>query len=101
LSDNRAVGVVLAASGYPGSVRTGDPISGVDAAAARQGVLVFHAGTRQEGGRLLTAGGRVLTVVGRGASFDLAMAAAYGAASDIRFDGMQYRRDIGRKAVGK
>jgi phosphoribosylamine--glycine ligase len=60
---------------------------------------VFHAGTRASGGRVETAGGRVLTVVGRGATYERAMATAYAAVGEIRFAGMQYRRDIGRKAV--
>ena len=63
-------------------------------------VTVFHAGTRlDDRGRVVTAGGRVLTVVGRGASFAQAMAAAYQGVDKISFDGMQYRRDIGRKAL--
>ena len=98
LGAGKAVGVVLASEGYPGPVRTGAVIDGLDRAASR-GALVFHAGTRMDGERLVTAGGRVLTVVGRGASYAAAMELAYGAAGEISFDGMQYRRDIGRKAV--
>ena len=66
---------------------------------AVDGALVFHAGTRDVDGRLVTAGGRVLTVVGRGPSYESATATAYEAASRIRFAGMQYRRDIGQKAL--
>jgi phosphoribosylamine--glycine ligase len=99
-SDDRFVGVVLAAPGYPGPVQTGQPINGLEAAASTRGVVVFHAGTRLEGGRPVVAGGRVLTVVGRGSSYESAMRRAYNAVSQISFDGMQYRRDIGRKAVG-
>jgi phosphoribosylamine--glycine ligase len=62
-------------------------------------VLVFHAATRWQGDRLVTSGGRVLTVVGRGAGFDQAMERAYAAVSLVTFEGMQYRRDIGRKAI--
>ncbi len=64
------------------------------------GVLVFHAGTRIENGVVVTAGGRVLTVVGRGPSYAEAMRRAYDGVAQINFEGMQYRRDIGRKAVG-
>jgi len=99
-SDDRFVGVVLAAPGYPGPVKTGQPIHGLEAAASMRGVVVFHAGTRLEDGRPVVAGGRVLTVVGRGASYESAMRRAYDAVGQISFEGMQYRRDIGRKAVG-
>jgi phosphoribosylamine--glycine ligase len=92
------VGVVLAAGGYPDSVETGKPITGVDAAARVPGALVFHAGTAIRDGVLVTAGGRVLTVVGRGPTHQNAIDIAYRAASHVHFDGMQFRRDIGRKA---
>jgi len=98
-SRDRAVGVVLASRGYPATSESGRAIDGLEQAAASPGVLVFHAGTRLEGGRVVTAGGRVLTVVGRGATFEEAMARAYAGAEKIQFDGMQYRRDIGRKAI--
>jgi phosphoribosylamine--glycine ligase len=93
------VGVVLAAGGYPEAVETGQPITGIDAAAMVPGALVFHAGTSKREGQLVTSGGRVLTVVGRGATFSAAIDVAYKAASHIRFEGMQFRRDIGRKAL--
>jgi len=94
------VGVVLAAHGYPGDVRSGDVITGLaDVARDCPDVLVFHAGVKQRGDDLVTAGGRVLTVVATAASFDIAIARAYEAASKIHFDGMQFRRDIGQKAV--
>jgi phosphoribosylamine--glycine ligase len=93
------VGVVLAAGGYPDDPETGRPIAGLDAAAAVPDAMVFHAGTRRDGERILTAGGRVLTVVGRGSSYAAAIEVAYRAASAISFDGMQFRRDIGRKAL--
>jgi phosphoribosylamine--glycine ligase len=62
-------------------------------------VLVFHSGTRAGEGQVVTAGGRVLTVVGRGRGYEDAIERAYEAVSMIRFDGMQYRKDIGRKAL--
>ena len=99
LSRERTVGVVLASRGYPASSESGQPIEGLDRVAGRPDILVFHAGTRMEGDRLVTAGGRVLTVVARAASYDAAMAAAYEAVDTIGFDGMQCRRDIGRKAI--
>jgi phosphoribosylamine--glycine ligase len=93
------VGVVLASAGYPGTAETGRPIRGVDAASGMPGVLVFHSGTRDDAGQLVTAGGRVLTVVGRGDTHAVAMRRAYEAVKLIEFDGMQYRHDIGRKAI--
>jgi phosphoribosylamine--glycine ligase len=94
------VGVVLASPGYPGDVRTGQRIEGLDRVAREcPEVLVFHAGVQARDGGLVTAGGRVLTVVGSGATFQAAMASAYDAVSRIHFDGMQYRRDVGRKAL--
>jgi phosphoribosylamine--glycine ligase len=93
------VGVVLASEGYPGPVVTGRPIAGLDEAARIEGVFVFHAGTETRDGRIVTAGGRVLTVVGRGPTYAEAIARAYDGASRITFDGMHYRRDIGRKAL--
>jgi phosphoribosylamine--glycine ligase len=94
-----AVGVVLASRGYPASYESGVEIRDVEAAKAVPGVIVFHAGTRLDDGRLVTAGGRVLTVVARAADFRAAMDAAYRAADLIEFDGKQMRRDIGRKAL--
>jgi phosphoribosylamine--glycine ligase len=81
-------------------VTTGQPITGLERAAAMPGVLVFHAGTRVENGVVVTAGGRVLTVVGRGPTYEAAMRRAYAGVAQISFEGMQYRRDIGRKALG-
>ncbi|HET6957364.1 MAG TPA: phosphoribosylamine--glycine ligase [Vicinamibacterales bacterium] len=92
-------GVVLASRGYPETSESGKVIEGIDAAEATPGVAVYHAGTAQRGAQLVTAGGRVLTVVGRGADFTEAIARAYTGALRITFDGMQYRRDIGRKAL--
>jgi phosphoribosylamine--glycine ligase len=92
------VGVVLASAGYPEASESGKFITGIDAAEAVPGALVFHAATSRRDGHLCTAGGRVLTVVGRGVTYPDAIAVAYRAASHIRFDGMQWRTDIGRKA---
>lgn len=92
-------GVVLASRGYPDSSESGQAISGIDHAEALAGVAVYHAGTAQRDGRLVTAGGRVLTVVGRGADFADANARAYAGVLQISFEGMQYRHDIGRKAL--
>jgi phosphoribosylamine--glycine ligase len=100
-SRNVSVGVVLAAHGYPGDVRAGDVISGLDDVARDcPDVRVFHAGVKQRGADLVTAGGRVLTVVATAASFEVAIARAYEAASKISFEGMQFRSDIGMKAIG-
>jgi phosphoribosylamine---glycine ligase len=93
------VGVVLAAGGYPDAPETGKTIDGIDAASEVPGAMVFHAGTAKRESRLITAGGRVLTVVGRSTTYRDAIDTAYAAASRIHFDGMQYRRDIGRKAL--
>jgi len=99
LSADKAVGVVLASRGYPESFESGRPIHGVANAERMEGVSVFHAGTGDDHGQLVTAGGRVLTVVGRGASFGEAIGRAYEGVRQISFEGMQYRTDIGRKAL--
>jgi phosphoribosylamine--glycine ligase len=92
-----AVGVVLAAEGYPASVRKGDEISGLEGP-FEEGVQVFHAGTaRRADGQVVTAGGRVLTVCALGDGLDGAAARAYRAAERITFRGMQLRKDIGKK----
>ena len=93
LSADAAVGVVLAAKGYPGTPVTGDPIRGLDSAPDH--VTVFHAGTKRQGDAIVTAGGRVLTVVGRGPTHADARTRAYNAVAEIQFEGMQFRRDIG------
>lgn len=97
--DEPHVGVVLASGGYPESSQNGSVITGVDAASNVPGALVFHAGTSRRNGQLVTSGGRVLTVVGRGPTHREAIDVAYRAASHIAFDGMQLRRDIGQKAL--
>jgi phosphoribosylamine--glycine ligase len=93
------VGVVLASPGYPAAGPMGIPIHGLDTAGRLQDVLVFHAGTARRGEDIVTAGGRVLTVVGRGPTFEDAIARAYAGVSAISFDGMHYRNDIGQKAL--
>jgi phosphoribosylamine--glycine ligase len=94
-----ALGVVLAAAGYPDEPRRGDRIEGVPAPA--DDCRVFHAGTRLENGVLVTHGGRVLCVTSLGDSLRIARSRAYEAIERIRFDGMQYRRDIGHRALKK
>jgi phosphoribosylamine--glycine ligase len=93
-----ALGVVLAAGGYPDSVRKGDEIGGLDAAAKLPG-KVFHAGTALSDGKIVTNGGRVLCAVGLGATVSEAQRAAYALCDQITWDGVQYRRDIGYRAV--
>ncbi|HLH27664.1 MAG TPA: phosphoribosylglycinamide synthetase C domain-containing protein, partial [Acidimicrobiales bacterium] len=95
-----AVCVVMAATGYPGDPRRGDRIEGLEAAAAVEGVTVYHAGTARRDGELVTAGGRVLGVTGCGPSLDEARRRAYEAVAAIRWAGAQYRTDIGLSAVG-
>ncbi|HMK73288.1 MAG TPA: phosphoribosylamine--glycine ligase [Myxococcaceae bacterium] len=92
-----SVGVVLASAGYPAAPHTGTEIHGADRLTGT--TQVFHAGTALVDGRLVTAGGRVLTVCAHAPSLAEARAVAYGAVSRIRFDGMQVRRDIGERAA--
>jgi phosphoribosylamine--glycine ligase len=89
------VGVVLASGGYPGGYETGKPISGLEVAGGVPGVQVFHGGTTRRQDRVVTAGGRVLTVAALGADIEQARRRAYEAASMIHFEGMAYRQDIG------
>jgi len=96
-----SVCVVLASRGYPAAPKVGDPISGLEAAGSLPGVNVFHAGTASRDGTLVTAGGRVLGVQALGADIRTAVARAYEAVGRIRFDGMQARRDIGQRALGR
>ena len=89
--------VVLASQGYPSAPKTGDVIAGLDSAAHVPNVSVFHAGTSMlVPGEYYTAGGRVLGVTATGENLDEALSVAYEAASKISFDGMQFRRDIGK-----
>jgi phosphoribosylamine---glycine ligase len=93
------VGVVLASAGYPGPVATGKPVSGLAETDAIEGVQVFHSGTATRDGRVVTAGGRVLTVSALGADLAEARRRAYETCSLIEFEGMTYRRDIAERAV--
>jgi len=99
-SADPSVCVVLASGGYPGSITTGKPISGLDQVDKLPNVKVFHAGTAHSGNQIVTAGGRVLGVTASGPTLHAAASRAYEAAERIRFEGMQYRRDIGRVQVG-
>ena len=92
-----ALGVVMAAAGYPESPKKGDVISGIPEEAADS--MTFHAGTVLENGELKTSGGRVLCVVGLGDTVRVAHKHAYEAVDQIHFDGMQFRRDIGWRAM--
>ncbi len=96
--DDWAVTVVLASRGYPESSSSGDPIAGLDEV---EGAEVFHAGTAERGGEVVTAGGRVLSVTGLGATPGEARDRAYAAAERIEFDGRQLRRDIASRAVDR
>jgi phosphoribosylamine--glycine ligase len=95
-----ALGVVMAAAGYPDQVRTGDVIEGLARAAALPG-KIFHAGTRLEGDRVLTSGGRVLCAVGLGEDVAAAQRQAYVLADAVHWKGAQYRRDIGFRAIAR
>ena len=96
-----ALGVVLAAEGYPGRYRKDDPIAGLDADAGRDDVKIFHAGTRLEQGAVLTSGGRVLCAVALGEGVAEAQREAYALVDRIRWRGMYCRRDIGWRALAR
>lgn len=98
-SDEAATCVILASEGYPASYPKGRVISGLEQAAALDGVLVFHAGTAMSDGQIVTSGGRVLGVVGVGKDTEASRARAYEAAKSIHFDGVHYRSDIALKAL--
>jgi phosphoribosylamine---glycine ligase len=98
-ADDAALTVVMAANGYPGDYAKGSVIEGLDEAAAVEGVEIFHAGTRQQGGRILASGGRVLNVSAVGKTVGEAQAYAYAAVDKIRWPGGFCRRDIGWRAV--
>jgi len=95
-----AVAIVLASRGYPETSESGNPISGLADASIMRDTAVFQAGTAIANGKVVTAGGRVLAVVARGADADGARAAAYAAANKVSFDGMQRRDDIGSDSQG-
>jgi phosphoribosylamine---glycine ligase len=94
-----ALGVVIAAAGYPGEPRKGDAIEALPPDEAD--VHVFHAGTAENEGKVVTSGGRVLCVTALGDKVKIAAERAYEAAAKVRFDGMQYRRDIGHRAFNR
>jgi len=96
-----ALTVVLAADGYPGTPKTGTEIKGLDAAAATEGVEIFHAGTKREGNRILASGGRVLNVTTRGNTVREAQARAYAAIAKIDWPGGFCRSDIGWRALAR
>ncbi len=98
-SEQWAVSVVLASAGYPGSYAKGLEITGIEAAEALEGVTVYHAGTKLDGERVLTAGGRVLNVTALGDTFEAAREQAYAACDLIDFEGKFLRRDIGARAL--
>ncbi len=98
--DSRAcVCVVCASGGYPGNYARDKEISGLDAAEKSKDIVVFHAGTKKVGDKILTSGGRVLGVTGLGATINDAINKTYEAVSKINFEGMHFRRDIGSKAL--
>jgi len=99
--DKATVCVVMAAEGYPGDVRKGDVISGLDEAAKLQDVYVFHAGTVLKDSQCVTSGGRVLGVTAMGDTVQQAIDNAYSAVEKISWQGVQYRKDIGRKALNR
>ena len=94
-----ALGVVMAAAGYPGTPRTGDVVGGLPA--GNDELQVFHAGSALRDGRIVTSGGRVLCVTALGDSVRIAQGKALAAVRDIRFDGAQWRNDIGQRAIGR
>lgn len=91
--------VVAASGGYPGSYTNGHKVTGIEAAEAMPGVVVFHAGTALVDGEILTNGGRVLAVTASAGSLEEALKRAYNAMAKIHFEGMYYRRDIGHRAL--
>ncbi len=100
-SDQAAVCVVLASQGYPGQYQTGKEISGLDEIDSWRGGYAFHAGTKREGDRWLTGGGRVLGVTALGDTIEGATAQAYDGVSRISWEGMHYRRDIAHRAMNR
>jgi phosphoribosylamine--glycine ligase len=96
-----AVCVVLAAKGYPNEVDTGDEIRGLDALQGEADIVVYHAATALRDGKVVTVGGRVLGVTALGFNLEAAISRAYEGVSRVSFDGMHYRRDIGKKALAR
>jgi phosphoribosylamine--glycine ligase len=97
--DKAAVCVVMAAFGYPGEIRKGDEILGLEKAAGIDDMVVFHAGTAMKDGKTVTSGGRVLGVTALGPSVRDAIDRAYRGVAAITWEGVHFRRDIGRKAL--
>jgi phosphoribosylamine--glycine ligase len=99
-SPQPAACVVMASGGYPGDYRKGDPITGIEEAESTCDVVVFHAGTRKdEAGRWLSNGGRVLAVTARGDDIGEALRKAYAGVQCIHWDGVHFRTDIGHRAL--
>src|SRR6266700_4601587 len=96
-----AVSITLPSEGYPGTYRTGLPITGIEEASHLKDVQIFHAGTALQDGQLVTAGGRVLSVAAYGVTLQEAVTRAYDASSRISFEGMHYRRDIAHRGLQK
>jgi phosphoribosylamine--glycine ligase len=97
--DRVCVSVVCAAGGYPGNYAKDKEISGLEEVEKLEDVIVFHAGTKKVGNKILTNGGRVLVVTGLGVTIQEAIAKTYATVEKIKFEGMHYRRDIGKKAI--
>ena len=98
-SDDHALTIVMAANGYPGDYAKGSEIRGLPEAGTQEGVMIFHAGTRADGGRILANGGRVLNVTATGRAIAEARERAYAACGAIDWPGGFYRRDIGWRAM--
>jgi phosphoribosylamine---glycine ligase len=98
-----AVSVVVASGGYPGKYETDKEITGLEDGKVEitEGTFVFHAGTKMEGGKLVTAGGRVLSVTGLGQNLKTAVERAYAGVERVQFEGRQFRKDIGQKALAR
>jgi phosphoribosylamine--glycine ligase len=97
--DGVSICVVLASGGYPEKPEKGKVIRGLDKLAGRDDVMVFHAGTKKVDGQYVTSGGRVLGVTALGATYETAIKNVYEAVAAVEFDGMVYRKDIGKKAL--
>lgn len=97
--DGAAACVMMASGGYPQKYETGKEITGLSADGQSDSAIIYHSGTKFEGGKYLTAGGRVLGVTARGANLEEALDKAYAAAETIHFDGAHYRKDIGKRAL--
>jgi len=99
--DSPCISVVCASKGYPDEYEKGKQVFGLEEAGKIKGVIVFHAGTKNENGKILTSGGRVLGVTALGDDIKSAKAKAYSAIDCIKFEGMQYRKDIGARAINR